>query len=112
MTRSSVHRSAKVASVAPRRKSASSRSSRVHLDPEKTKNGVAQLVLTLIKFLHELLERQAVRRMEAGTLTDAEVERLGLALMKQAEELVRLQKEFGLEDKDLNLDLGPLGKLV
>jgi hypothetical protein len=82
------------------------------LDPEKTKNGVAQLVLTLIKFLHELLERQAIRRMEAGTLTDAEVERLGVALMKQAEELVRLQKEFGLEDKDLNLDLGPLGKLV
>lgn len=82
------------------------------LDPEKTKNGVAQLVLTLIKFIHELLERQAIRRMEAGTLTDAEVERLGVALMKQAEELVRLQKEFGLEDKDLNLDLGPLGKLV
>jgi hypothetical protein len=50
--------------------------------------------------------------MDAGTLTDAEVERLGVALMKQAEQLARLQKEFGLEDRDLNLDLGPLGKLV
>ncbi len=50
--------------------------------------------------------------MEAGSLSDEEVERLGVALMKQAEELKRLAKEFGLEDEDLNLDLGPLGKLV
>ncbi len=85
---------------------------RVNLDPDKTRNGVAQLVLTLVKLLHELLERQAVRRMEAGTLTDEQVERLGVALMKQAEELERLRKEFDLEDEDLNLDLGPLGKLV
>lgn len=84
----------------------------MNLDPERTKNGIAQLVLALIKFLHELLERQAVRRMDAGSLTDAQVERLGLALMRQAEELERLRKEFGLEDEDLNLDLGPLGKLV
>ena len=85
---------------------------RVNLDPESTRNGVAQLVLALVKFLHELLERQAVRRMEAGSLSDEEIERLGVALMKQAEELTRLAKEFGLEDEDLNLDLGPLGKLV
>ena len=85
---------------------------RVNLDPESTRNGVAQLVLALINFLHELLERQAVRRMEAGSLSDEEIERLGIALMKQAEELKRLAKEFGLEDEDLNLDLGPLGKLV
>lgn len=83
---------------------------RVNLDRDK--NGVAQLVLTLIKFLHEVLSRQAVRRMEAGTLSDEEIERLGLALMKQAEELERLRKEFGLEEKDLNLDLGPLGRLM
>ncbi len=85
---------------------------RVNLDPERTKNGIAQLVLALVKFLHELLERQAVHRMEAGTLSDAQIERLGLALMKQAQELERLRKEFGLEEEDLNLDLGPLGKLV
>lgn len=95
-------------SQAPTRK----RTNRLDLDPEKTKDGVAQLVLTLIKFLHELLDRQAVRRMEAGTLTQEEIERLGVALMKQAEQLERLRKEFGLEEKDLNLDLGPLGKLV
>ena len=85
---------------------------RVRLDAEGAKNGIAQLVLALVNFLHELLERQAVRRMEAGTLTEAEIERLGVALMKQAEELERLRKEFGLEEEDLNLDLGPLGKLV
>lgn len=84
----------------------------MNLDEGKTKNGIAQLVLALIKFLHELLERQAVHRMEAGSLTEAEIERLGLALMKQAEELERLRKEFGLEEEDLNLDLGPLGRLV
>jgi hypothetical protein len=83
----------------------------VNLDADG-KNGIAQLVLALVKFLHELLERQAVRRMEAGTLTDAEIERLGVALMKQAEALERLRKEFGLDEEDLNLDLGPLGKLV
>lgn len=85
---------------------------RVNLDSDRAKNGIAQLVLALVNFLHELLERQAVRRMEAGSLTDAEIERLGVALMKQAEELERLRKEFGLEEEDLNLDLGPLGKLV
>jgi hypothetical protein len=84
----------------------------VNLDPEKTRDGVAQLVLTLVKFLHELLDRQAVRRMEAGTLSDEEVERLGIALMKQAEQIERLCEEFGFREEDLNLDLGPLGKLV
>lgn len=87
-------------------------SGRLNLDESKTKNGIAQLVLALVKFLHELLERQAVHRMEAGTLSDAQIERLGLALMKQAQELKRLREEFGLEEEDLNLDLGPLGKLV
>ncbi|MBI5445386.1 MAG: gas vesicle protein K [Deltaproteobacteria bacterium] len=76
------------------------------------KNGVAQLVLTLVKFLHELLERRALARMDEGSLTDEEIERLGLALMRQAEEIERLRKEFGLTDEDLNLDLGPLGKLL
>jgi gas vesicle protein GvpK len=85
---------------------------RLDLDPEKMKNGLGQLVLTLVRLLHELLERQAIRRIDAGSLTDEQVERIGLTLMRQAEELERLRKEFGLEEEDLNLDLGPLGKLL
>ena len=87
-------------------------SGKINLDPEKVKNGLGQLVLTLVRLLHELLERQAIRRMEAGSLTDSEIENIGVTLMKQAEEIERLRKEFGLEEKDLNLDLGPLGKLL
>jgi hypothetical protein len=85
---------------------------RISLDKDNVKNGLGQLVLTLIKLLHELLERQAIQRMEAGSLTDTEIENLGLTLMKQAQEIDRLRKEFNLEEKDLNLDLGPLGKLL
>jgi hypothetical protein len=87
-------------------------SARLNLDANNTKNGLGQLVLTLVKLLHELLERQAIRRIEAGSLTDEQIERLGLTLMRQAEEIERLKNEFGLEDDDLNLDLGPLGKLL
>jgi hypothetical protein len=81
-------------------------------DAEKVKDGLAQLVLTLVKLLHELLERQAIRRIEAGSLSDAQIEDLGQTLMKQAEVIERLRDEFGLEPDDLNLDLGPLGKLL
>lgn len=88
------------------------RQSRINLDQDKVKNGLGQLVLTLVKLLHELLERQAIRRIQSGSLKDDEIERLGVTLMKQAQEIDRLRKEFGLEDEDLNLDLGPLGKLL
>ena len=88
------------------------RAARLNLDANNTKNGLGQLVLTLVRLLHELLERQAIRRIEAGSLTDQEIERLGLTLMKQAQEIERLRKEFGLEEDDLNLHLGPLGKLL
>ena len=84
---------------------------RLDLDPERLKNGLGQLVLTLVKLLHELLERQALRRIEAGSLSEEQIERLGLTLMGQAEEIDRLRREFNLEDDDLNLDLGPLGRL-
>ena len=84
---------------------------RLNLDPDHLKNGLGQLVLTLVKLLHELLERQALRRIDAGSLTEEQVERLGLTLMCQAEEIDRLRIEFGLEEQDLNLDLGPLGRL-
>jgi len=85
---------------------------RVNIDPDATKNGLGQLVLTLIKLLHELLERQTIRRINAGSLTEEQIERVGFTLMRQAEEIERLRLEFGLEEQDLNLDLGPLGKLL
>jgi hypothetical protein len=85
---------------------------RLNLDQNNVKNSLGQLVLTLVKLLHELLERQGIRRIEAGTLTDDQIERLGLTLMKQAQEIDRLRQEFGLEEEDLNIDLGPLGQLL
>ena len=85
---------------------------RLNLDPDTVKNGLGQLVLTLVKLLHELLERQAIRRIDAGSLDEGQIERLGLTLMRQAEEIERLRKEFGLDEEDLNLDLGPLGKIL
>jgi hypothetical protein len=88
------------------------KASRLNLDKTSLKNGLGQLVLTVVKLLHELLERQAIRRMEAGTLTESEIERIGVTLMRQAQEIERLRREFNLEEEDLNLDLGPLGKLL
>ena len=85
---------------------------RLNLDANGAKNGLGQLVLTLVKLLHELLERQAIRRIDAGGLDAGQIERLGLTLMRQSEEIERLRKEFGLEERDLNLDLGPLGTLL
>ena len=85
---------------------------RLNLDHEKTKNGLAQLVLTVVKLLHELIEKQALHRIDGGGLTDEEIERLGFTLMRQSEEITRICHAFGLEDDDLNLDLGPLGKLL
>jgi hypothetical protein len=85
---------------------------RIELNPDSVKNGLGQLVLTLVKLLHELLERQAIRRIDAGSLSEEQIERLGLTLMGQAREIERLREAFGLEEEDLNLDLGPLGKLL
>ena len=85
---------------------------RLDLSEDNVKNGLGQLVLTLIKLLHELLERQAMRRIDGGSLSDDQIERLGVTLMKQAAEIGRLTKEFGLSDEDLNIDLGPLGTLL
>ncbi len=71
-----------------------------------TAQGLVRLVLTLVKLLHEVLERQAVRRMQAGRLTDVQIDNLGTALFAQAEEILRLQRQFGFSEKDLSLDLG------
>lgn len=73
---------------------------------------VAQLVLSLVEFLRQLLERQAIRRMEARTLTPREVERIGIALMRLEKTVRQLARRFGLRPGDLNLDLGPLGRLM
>ena len=85
---------------------------RITLNPDDVRNGLGKLVLTVIELLRELLERQALRRIEGGSLTAAEVERLGTTFMRLAEEMQRLKCEFGLQDEELNLDLGPLGQLL
>ncbi|MCG8424072.1 MAG: gas vesicle protein K [Proteobacteria bacterium] len=85
---------------------------RLDVADDQAKNGLGQLVLTLVKLIHELLEKQAIRRMDSGTLSDEEIERLGTALWHQAEMIDRLRREFGLREDELNLDLGPLGKLL
>ncbi len=84
---------------------------RLKINEDNIKNGLAQLVMTLIKLLHELLERQAIRRIESESLDDEQTERLGLTLMRQSREIEKLCHAFNLEEKDLNLDLGPLGRL-
>ena len=85
---------------------------RINGTPEEVEQGLAKLVLSLIEFLREVLERQAVRRMDAGDLSDEDVERMGLTLMRLEQKIVELAAEFGLSPDDLNLDLGPLGKLL
>ena len=85
---------------------------RVNADPERVEKGLAQLVLTLIELLRQLMERQALHRMEQGALTDEQIDRLGETFMKLSQRMDELKAEFGLEDEDLNLELGPLGNLL
>jgi hypothetical protein len=85
---------------------------RVSADPEQVERGLAQLVLTLVEFLRQLMERQALRRMENGTLSDEQIERLGETFMKLEQRMDELKEHFGLTDRDLNLNLGPLGDLL
>ncbi len=85
---------------------------RLDADPEKLERGLAQLVLTVIELLRQLMELQALRRVESGRLSDEEVERLGQSLKALDERMTQLTTEFGLERQDLNLNLGPLGDLM
>lgn len=85
---------------------------RIDASPDDIESGVSQLVLTLVEFVRQVLEHQAVRRMEGGTLSEDEMERLGLALMRLEERLDVVREVFGLEKEDLNIDLGPLGRLL
>jgi len=85
---------------------------RWNADPEEVQRSVAQLVLTLVEFIRRLLERQAIRRMEAGTLTDDQTEDIGRALMKLEETVREIAAKFEIPLDELNLDLGPAGKLM
>jgi len=85
---------------------------RIDCNQETIERGLARLVLGLIELLHQLLERQSIRRMEGGTLTDEQVEEMGLALMKLEAKVKELADQFGLKPEDLNLALGPLGNLL
>src|SRR3954469_1225608 len=84
---------------------------RINADPEKVEQGLARLVLTVVELLRRVLEHQAIRRMDGGSLSDEQVEKLGLALLKLNERMGELKETFGLSDDDLSIDLGPLGEL-
>ena len=85
---------------------------RWNADPDDVQRSVAQLVLTLVEFVRRLLERQAIRRMDAGTLTDSQTEDVGRALMQLEGAVQDMAARFGIAPEDLNLDLGPAGKLM
>ncbi len=85
---------------------------RLNADPENLEKGLAQLVLTIVELLRQLMERQALRRVESDSLSDEEVERLGRTFMALADRMEELKRTFGLTDADLNLNLGPLGDLM
>jgi hypothetical protein len=87
-------------------------SRRVNADPESVERGLAQLVLTVVELLRELMERQALRRVDGGTLSDEQIERLGTTFMELDRRMAELRDVFGLTEEDLNLDLGPLGRLL
>ena len=85
---------------------------RVSIDPDKVEQDIAKLVLTLMEFLRQLVELQAIRRVEADSLTEAQEERLGEALMRSRAQIEKMAAQFDLSPEDLRLDLGPLGRLV
>jgi hypothetical protein len=85
---------------------------RIDCSPENIEQGLAKLVLSLVELLRQLLERQAIRRMEGGTLNEQQIEQMGEGLMTLEKKIRELATHFGLQPADLNLDLGPLGRLL
>lgn len=85
---------------------------RLELNERNAGMALGQLVLTLVELIRQLLERQAIRRIDAGSLNDEQVERLGVTFMELSRQMDRLKVQFGLKDEDLNLDLGPLGRVL
>ncbi|MEU1522380.1 gas vesicle protein K [Nocardia rhamnosiphila] len=87
-------------------------SPRIDTDPESVERGLVTLVLTLVELLRQLMERQALRRVDAGDLSEDQVERIGTTLMLLEQRMDELREHFGLTPEDLNIDLGPLGPLL
>jgi len=85
---------------------------RIDADPESVERGLVSLVLTVVELLRQLMERQALRRVDQGTLTDDQIETIGRTLMALENRMAELREHFGLAPEDLNLDLGPLGPLL
>jgi len=85
---------------------------RIDANPKNVEKGLAKLVLTLVELIRKLLEKQAMRRIEAGSLSDEQIERVGETLMKLETKMHELKEVFGLKDEELNLNLGPLGDLM
>lgn len=85
---------------------------RIDANPEQVEQGLAKLVLTLIELLRRLLEKQAIRRIEGGSLSEEQIERMGETFLKLDRKMTELKATFGLEQEDLNLHLGPLGDLM
>ena len=85
---------------------------RIEADPETVEKGLVQLVLTIVELLRQLMERQALHRIEGGSLSPEEIERLGRTFMALSERMDELKEHFGLDERDLNLNLGPLGDLL
>ncbi|MFA1818888.1 gas vesicle protein K [Virgibacillus oceani] len=88
------------------------KSSKIDLDPEKAEDGLAELVMTVIELLRQIVERHAIRRVEGGTLTEQQIEDVGVALMNLEDKMEELKEVFNLDAEDLNIDLGPLGNLM
>jgi len=89
-----------------------SNAQRINIDPKNVEKGLAKLVLTIVELLRQLMEKQVIRRVEADSLTEEEVERVGEALMKIEDKMKELKKIFGIKDEELNINLGPLGDLM
>lgn len=85
---------------------------RINSDPESVERGLVTLVLTLVELLRQLMERQALRRVEDGSLAEEQVENVGRTLMSLESRMAELTEHFGLSPEDLNIDLGPLGPLL
>lgn len=85
---------------------------RLNLNPQQAEAGLAKLVLTLVELLRQLLERESLRRVDRGTLTDEEIERLGTAFMLLQDKIAEMREIFGLTEEDLNIELGPLGRVL
>ncbi|MGB8268176.1 MAG: gas vesicle protein K [Priestia megaterium] len=88
------------------------RNGRIELSAENAEQGLAHLVLTVIELLRQLIEKHAIRRVDSGNLTDAQIEDLGVALMKLENKMEELKSVFNFTNEDLNIDLGPLGKVL